>query len=72
VLAAEDVPEPVKGIGQVHDPAILTGGLGQKLSKGRFQYTNQNLDIRTVAGWYLDRRAENNGNNGLAFSGIGD
>jgi hypothetical protein len=36
VLAADDVPEPFDGIGQIHNPQILAGGVGQILSKARF------------------------------------
>ena len=46
VLTADDVPEPFDGIGLIHSPAILVEGMGQKLPKGRFQYTiHQSLNL---------------------------
>jgi hypothetical protein len=39
VLTAQHVPQAFNREGQIHNPAILAGGVGQKLSKARFQYT---------------------------------
>jgi hypothetical protein len=60
VLAADDVSQAFNGVGQIHDLAILAGRVGQRLSKVPFQYTNRDLDIRTVSGWEPRNRSDFN------------
>ena len=49
-LTANHVAEVFNGNGEVHDAWILAGGVGQRLTKGRFRYTiRQSLNSGPVA-----------------------